>query len=98
MSDRLISADALLKKLNNIGWYNNADRDEIAINAVYDAPTVDAETVRHGRWIVSDRFAECSCCGMITTRNELEGISLFGKNEPNYCPNCGARMKEENDL
>lgn len=55
---------------------------------------VDAEPVRHGHWITQydDLFPmestiECSICGekewMMTIINQ------------NYCPNCGARMDEE---
>lgn len=44
---RLIDADALWRKFENEPWYDNADRDEIALSLVDDAPTVDAvEVVR----------------------------------------------------
>ena len=58
-----------------------------------NAPTVDAQPVRHGQWIgISDGDAdgfpvydewECSCCGVV-----------FEDEEPpyKYCPNCGAKM------
>lgn len=39
----LISRDDLYKVLwEDTEWYNNADRDEIALEAVMNAPTVDA--------------------------------------------------------
>ena len=41
----LIDADALWKRLNDEPWYNNADRDEIALPIVNAAPTVDAVIV-----------------------------------------------------
>ena len=44
---RLIDADALWRKFESGPWYDNADRDEIALPLVDDAPTVDAvEVVR----------------------------------------------------
>ena len=44
---RLIDADALWRKFESEPWYDNADRDEIALQLVDDAPTVDAvEVVR----------------------------------------------------
>ena len=48
-----------------------------------------------GKWVVEkdERYISCSECGLKTTRNELAGISLFGENEPNFCPNCGADMR-----
>jgi hypothetical protein len=44
---RLIDAEELWKKFESEPWYDNADRDEIALPMVDDAPTVDAvEVVR----------------------------------------------------
>ena len=44
---RLIDADMLWCKLERESWHDNADRDEIALPLVDDAPTVDAvEVVR----------------------------------------------------
>ena len=37
---RLIDADALFKAFQRAGWYNNADRDEVADAIVLDAPTI----------------------------------------------------------
>ncbi len=59
---------------------------------IVDAPSVEAEPVRHGRWIEkpyllgTSRF--CSLCG-----------SNYGMPHEvyNFCPNCGAKMDlEEN--
>lgn len=51
-----------------------------------DAPTIDAEPVKHGRWVETDRddpcYYACSLCGK---RSDFE---------ENYCPNCGAKMDE----
>ena len=41
----LIDGDTLWKKLDDETWYDNADRDEIALPFVADAPTVDAVVV-----------------------------------------------------
>ena len=44
---RLIDADALWRKFESEPWYDNADRDEIALPLVDEAQTVDAvEVVR----------------------------------------------------
>ena len=42
---RLIDADALWRKFESEPWYDNADRDEIALPLVDEAPTVDAVEV-----------------------------------------------------
>lgn len=55
---------------------------------ISEQPTVDAKSVRHGRWI-STGFMEvkCSICGAV--QHELE--------DTNYCPNCGAKMQGDSD-
>ena len=57
------------------------------------APTVDAKPVRHGHWIVeweSDdtRMLRCSKCRMV--------FNVGKGRDGNYCPECGARMDEDN--
>ena len=42
---RLIDGDDLWEHLDNAPWFDNADRDEIALPIVSAAPTVDAEVV-----------------------------------------------------
>ncbi len=42
---RLIDGDNLWERLDNEPWFDNADRDEIALPIVSAAPTVDAEVV-----------------------------------------------------
>lgn len=42
---RLIDGDVLWEKLDDEPWYDNADRDEIALPIVAAAPTVDAVVV-----------------------------------------------------
>ena len=37
---RLIDADALFRTMNEVGWYSNADRDEVALELVLDAKTI----------------------------------------------------------
>ena len=60
--------------------------------SLYSVPTVDAKPVRHGRWIMLEPYGahhthrrKCSECGEIKAK-ELT----------NFCPNCGADMREEN--
>lgn len=51
--------------------------------------TVDAESVRHGRWegkpIAGYSTVRCSECGDVFMENSGKW---------NYCPNCGAKMDE----
>lgn len=60
------------------------------VEAINWTPAADVAPVRHGRWIdISDidhRSKSCSSCGFNATE-------LLAK-RCNYCPNCGAYMKE----
>lgn len=84
---RLIDADALKEWFPDNGegsWTYN-----VTVKACIDAqPTIDAEPVRHGKWIEKCtggwHFYCCSECGYV----EWDAPN-------NYCPNCGARMDEE---
>lgn len=86
---RLIDADALIEALgldqHNNGEGMTSDEEWIA-EAIMNAPTIEAEPVRRGRWKDIDYlFSECSVCECIVdTLN----------NAANYCPNCGAKMEE----
>ena len=94
---RLIDADkitytpsvpiAVISQIVNAGREEDAKHFFHVSRADIDAqPTIDAEPVRHGKWIeypIADGMNQCSECGVLR----------FG--ESNYCPNCGARMDEE---
>lgn len=87
---RLIDADALIKKWENVHCDDISFEMALigATNDVKNAPTVDAVPVRHGKWITKSTGGEyfdcCSECGYI----EWDAPSK-------YCPNCGARMRDE---
>lgn len=101
---RLIDADAIFP------WYVEAFKGgvepriephdmrfsmlDIKMN-LSNIPTIDAEPVRHGKWIDDGRYDKffphhywrCSECGEYV----LEiGVPWF-----KYCPECGARMDAE---
>ena len=63
------------------------------MRVVCSAPTVDAEVVRHGRWIkenirVKSYLRLCSVCNKIAYFCG-SGCSYV------FCPNCGAKMDAE---
>ena len=78
---RLIDADALCK------YANNLKDKQIDANDIMRFPRVDAEPVRHGRWVDIGNAYECSYCCIIRRK----GVTGFY----HYCPNCGAKMDEE---
>ena len=100
---RLIDADATRKNIQNLKMSQITRvktlerilmmewcRAEM-LKIIDNAPTIDAEPVRHGRWGETQVIGydgihpvygkPCSKCGYET--------ELY---KPNYCPNCGAKM------
>lgn len=58
------------------------------MQAIGEAPTADAQEVRHGRWnTINGRFTQCSVCGVSRDIRTQVGW--------NFCPVCGAKMDEE---
>jgi hypothetical protein len=79
----LIDANALLDYLRYEG------HESEVIEAVKDAPTVDAVEVVHGRWIETEEGTICSECNEHPFEDGEYAIANY---KANYCPNCGARM------
>lgn len=73
---------------------------ETAYDVVAYAQSVDAEPVRHGRWVKAHGMMppeyfgrhECSLCKHFALSRKIGHEELS-----NYCPNCGARMHNEED-
>lgn len=92
---RLIDADALKEEILSwavcIGKPHLLSRDD-TMCMIDTAPTVDAVEVVHGRWIWTitgeedyEQYYRCSKCN----------DHMYSKD--NYCPNCGADMRERKD-
>lgn len=79
----LIDANALCE------YANNLKDKQIDANDIMRFPRVDAEPVRHGRWISTWRgyWHSCSICGGVAIPHP-NGEDIL----PPYCPWCGARM------
>lgn len=98
---RLIEADALDRAMYHKSFEVDDGRNvwnsglwiryKIYEEASREAPTIDAEPVRHGKWEWK-KYAngyetwECSVC-----RSPM--ITRFW-----YCPNCGAKMDGEHEI
>jgi hypothetical protein len=93
---RLIDANALkakfpvIEKIAEDLWYGAAIR--VAIDR---APTIDAVEVVHGQWEKSPYFYGYVRCSICHDCN-VDDMWIDGK-KWKYCPNCGAKMKGENN-
>ncbi len=97
---RLIDANVLESVILRLNTEENAQitRGEYKLieNVIFEFPTIDAEPVRHGKWIrqTDTRFGEmlndiliCSECNI--------AFSTVKMIRRSYCPNCGARMDKK---
>ncbi len=88
---RLIDADALLAEVIKNNSYKVVDYtitfDYGEVAAINNAPTIDAEPVRHGRREVYPDSAHlrCTACKIEFQREKMPIVLM-------YCPNCGAKM------
>ena len=63
--------------------------------AISQTPAADVAEVRHGRWMTTDAYPHhlyCSVCYKTYAKNAkwVNELDL----PTNYCPNCGALMRE----
>ena len=107
---RLIDADVVVKDIADLmlspwfcakeGFHWRKEAVEIVRDlCVIKTPTVEAEPVRHGKWIVRigayhEEVIDCSVCGdsawsLVPYENLVRSFK--------YCPNCGARMDERRE-
>ena len=90
----LINKDALVEDFRriaraqaNAGIFVAADAWEGAADRLANAPAVDAEVVRHGRY---DTSGDCTVCGCSMPTDDKWDAIFPG--EIKYCYNCGAKM------
>lgn len=84
----LINKKALIEQLeSHIYW---GDSVIGLLEVAKNAPTIDAEPVRHGRWADEDNGRwVCTLCG--------SWYIVDSNGYMHYCPHCGAKMGGEED-
>ena len=91
---RLIDADDLKRAVESFaGMLSPAGgflvRQDAVLRAIELAPTIEAEPVKHGKWV---KVAEL--CGVEVLKCSVCGVSRPRK-LTKYCCDCGARMDGE---
>lgn len=72
------------------------------VSQIDSQPTVEAEPVRHGKWIYGEHEIamcdgyRCSKCGYFVPW-DYGHKSIDYIKEYNYCPSCGSKMDEEEE-
>ena len=98
MTEYIKREDALSKLYHDGEWVCNARGTYEAIEAI---PKEDVTQAAHGTWEKDRDFIKCSACGYGMYPNYcrfMNGVCAgVGYNEPNYCPNCGAKMEGEHN-
>lgn len=88
---RLIDADKLYDDIARYRDENMLGGGNLLVDDILEdinlSPTVDAEPVRHGKWIFNKEKHtwECSEC-------HYQINSILDESKSNYCPNCGCKM------
>ena len=103
--------DDIVLKLNKEGRTITRSEYKTVDSIIFEFPTIEAEPVRRGRWVYTgvntydlsyggtayEPTYRCSACGRIHESYVRldEPIMPEDADYPNYCPNCGARMEEQ---
>ena len=64
------------------------------LGMIYEMPTADVATVKHGRWVLDEKryVVYCSeCSAPVSYYPNIKDV----REENHYCPNCGAKMDLE---
>jgi len=91
---RLIDADALIPMMkyattdSDIGVFPIKIGFDAIVKVINAQPTIEPQPQKYGKWIKRKGAIgyNCSCCGKSDISNHFD-----------YCPNCGADMRGEQD-
>ena len=91
---RLIDAEAITDHeiIDYLGIRYASCLDDVR-DMLNDQPTIEAVPVVHGEWLLrhigAGHMWECSVCH--------KRPDIYVKKDTNFCPNCGADMREGGD-
>ncbi len=100
---RLIDADKIMADIATAERSTSKDYTLLSIaRYISIQPTIDAEPVKHGKWVKDGEASalyKCSKCGTLCSLvGYANCIPIEQMNKTmKYCNNCGAKMDEVND-
>lgn len=91
---RYIDADELMLRINMHGTNKFGMLDEDIREFINNLPTADVRENVHGRWVENGTYLgklrfKCSAC-----QEDMAVSTVMLKPIWNFCPNCGADMRE----
>lgn len=94
MADEYIKREDALTELDEIGFCDDEpiQTRNSALKIIQKIPAADVRPVVRGRWVatVGKKSRICSACGHDEPYKFADNdVDIF-----NYCPNCGADMRE----
>ena len=98
MNNDLISRKALLERIKeDAPWWWQNFHSYLIVDMIKEAPAIEAEPMRHGKWLFSDYdYFTCSVCGgqYFTGADSTKDAKAMLENNAYYpyCPYCGAKM------
>lgn len=91
MNNDLISRKALLERIEkDAPWWWQNFHSYLIVDMLKEAPVIEAEPVRHGKWEDNAYIWKCGSCHKWLLVED-------GDADMNYCPNCGAKMDGRTD-
>ena len=99
----LVDRQEVIDALYN--WSNHSATDaetwhlRQVIGDIKSLPPAQSEQEK-GEWsFIGDNLFECTCCRTMYTTQQLAGLrnNLADPYAPNFCPNCGADMRGDDN-
>ena len=89
---RRIDADICTEKIKNLSIEYDAETVQRCIEVLSNEPTIEAEPVRYGEWILWDGKYDAGYC--ICSRCKRPAGVVEAAETYKYCPFCGAKMEK----